>query len=98
VPAEAKEFLAVGTAMQRLGDPDEIAKTVLFLASDAASFITGTEIIVDNNDCIRLPDEIMRNDNNKLFKHGLGFKNELQYIIQYWMMIIHSPLASSRCK
>ncbi len=47
VPAEAKEFLAVGTAMQRLGDPDEIAKTVLFLASDAASFIIGTEIIVD---------------------------------------------------
>jgi NAD(P)-dependent dehydrogenase (short-subunit alcohol dehydrogenase family) len=47
VPVEAKEFLAGATALQRLGEPNEIAKTVLFLASDAASFITGTEIIAD---------------------------------------------------
>jgi len=47
VPAEAKEFLADATALQRIGDPDEVAKTVLFLASDAASFITGTEVVVD---------------------------------------------------
>jgi len=47
VPAEAKDFLAGATALQRLGDPDEIANTVLFLASDAASFITGIEIVVD---------------------------------------------------
>lgn len=47
VPAEAKPHLAAATALQRLGDPDEIAKTVLFLASDAASFITGTEIVAD---------------------------------------------------
>jgi NAD(P)-dependent dehydrogenase (short-subunit alcohol dehydrogenase family) len=47
VPTEAKEFLAAATALQRLGHPDEIAKTVLFLASDAASFITGTEIVAD---------------------------------------------------
>lgn len=44
---EAKEYLTGATAMQRIGDPDEIAKTVLFMASDAASFITGTEITVD---------------------------------------------------
>ncbi|MBB6110935.1 SDR family oxidoreductase [Mucilaginibacter lappiensis] len=47
VPAEAKVHLAAATALQRLGDPDEIAKTVLFLASDDASFITGTELIAD---------------------------------------------------
>ena len=45
--AEAKAFLAGVTALQRLGHPDEIAKTVLFMASDAASFISGTEILVD---------------------------------------------------
>ena len=45
--AEAKAFLAGATALQRLGHPDEIAKTVLFLASDAASFISGTEVTVD---------------------------------------------------
>lgn len=47
VPAEAKEYLAGAVALQRLGNPSEIAKTVLFLASDSASFITGTEILVD---------------------------------------------------
>lgn len=47
VPSEAKPHLAAATALQRLGDPDEIAKAVLFLASDAASFITGTELVAD---------------------------------------------------
>ena len=44
---EGKDYLASATAIQRLGDPAEIAKTVLFLASDDASFITGTELLVD---------------------------------------------------
>ena len=47
VPAEAQAFLAGATALQRLGHPDEIAKTVLFLASDAASYISGTEVVAD---------------------------------------------------
>lgn len=47
LPAEAQAFLATTTALQRLGHPDEIAKTVLFLASDAASYISGTEVVAD---------------------------------------------------
>ncbi|WP_158799411.1 SDR family oxidoreductase [Pedobacter sp. L105] len=47
MPAGAEAHLAGSTALQRLGDPDEIAKTVLFLASDAASYISGAEIAVD---------------------------------------------------
>jgi len=31
----------------RLGTPDEIAKAVVFLASDDASFVTGAELFVD---------------------------------------------------
>lgn len=47
IPAEAKSHLAAATALQRIGDADEVAGTVLFLASDAASFVNGTEIVVD---------------------------------------------------
>ena len=33
--------------MGRLGKPEEIAAGVAFLASDNASFITGTELFID---------------------------------------------------
>lgn len=33
--------------MRQLGEPDEVAKAVLFLASDDSSFITGIELAVD---------------------------------------------------
>jgi NAD(P)-dependent dehydrogenase (short-subunit alcohol dehydrogenase family) len=33
--------------MGRLGDPHEVARAILFLASDDASFITGAIVAVD---------------------------------------------------
>ena len=39
--------LASTVVMGRLGRPEEIAKTVTFLASGDASFITGAELFVD---------------------------------------------------
>jgi NAD(P)-dependent dehydrogenase (short-subunit alcohol dehydrogenase family) len=36
-----------GTPMARMGEPDEIASVVLFLASDAASLMTGSIVLAD---------------------------------------------------
>ena len=33
--------------MGRRGNPDEVAKAVLFLASDESSFVTGIDLCVD---------------------------------------------------
>ena len=35
------------TPLGRLGDPDEVARAALFLASDDSSFVTGSELFAD---------------------------------------------------
>jgi NAD(P)-dependent dehydrogenase (short-subunit alcohol dehydrogenase family) len=42
-----KDDLAKSVPLGRMGDPDEIAKAVSFLASDDASYISGVELFVD---------------------------------------------------
>lgn len=43
----AREFVAGLHALKRIARPDEIARSALYLASDAASFVTGTALLVD---------------------------------------------------
>ena len=45
--AKLKEDLAKNVPLGRMGEPDEIAKAVSFLASDEASYISGIELYVD---------------------------------------------------
>jgi len=45
--AERKAGLVAGVPLQRVGEPDEIANAIVFLASDKSSFTTGQVLSVD---------------------------------------------------
>jgi len=50
-PAEQQQAMldtfAEKIPLGRVGDPDEIGKVAVFLASDASSFVTGIELFAD---------------------------------------------------
>ena len=45
--AEKWPVLSTANALRRIGQPEEVANAMLFLASDEASFVTGTTLVVD---------------------------------------------------
>ena len=52
---EATQTRLVATAMfGRIGQPAEIADAVAFLVSEEASFITGSELVVDGGQCLQI--------------------------------------------
>ncbi|MDZ7687717.1 MAG: SDR family oxidoreductase [Halobacteriales archaeon] len=46
-PEEARESMAEEYPLKRLGEPEEVAEPILFLASDEASFVTGHALVID---------------------------------------------------
>jgi 3-oxoacyl-[acyl-carrier protein] reductase len=47
LPGEARTAVLQQIALGRLGQPDDVAGVVLFLASDLAGYITGQVLVVD---------------------------------------------------
>ena len=52
VPAKTREEYASHTALRRMGSAEDVGKTVAFLASDAAAFITGQKISVNGGNTV----------------------------------------------
>ena len=46
-PIDIEEMGRTGAPLGRVGKPQDIANGVLFLASDASNYITGTELVID---------------------------------------------------
>ena len=46
-PKEQEEFMADQDPMGRIGRPEEIAESVLWLCSDKSSYVTGQAIAID---------------------------------------------------
>lgn len=68
----------------RLGKKSDISEVALFLVSDAASYITGTTILVDGGSSLTVPNfTILSEDIRKVWKSKLWKKChtiELKYI------------------
>jgi 3-oxoacyl-[acyl-carrier protein] reductase len=45
-PVEGPKYLE-NVPLGRFAEPEDIAKTILFLASDDASYVTGAQLVVD---------------------------------------------------
>ena len=52
-PQMSEQAILAGTPLGRLGEPDEIAKAAVFLASDDSSFISGVALPVDGGKAAR---------------------------------------------
>lgn len=47
MPKEVMDAMLVGVPMKRMGRPEEVSAAVAFLASDEASYVTGSTVYVD---------------------------------------------------
>jgi 3alpha(or 20beta)-hydroxysteroid dehydrogenase len=52
--ADTQARLAASSAFGRIGEPSEVADAVAFLVSSQASFITGSELVIDGGQCLKI--------------------------------------------
>jgi NAD(P)-dependent dehydrogenase (short-subunit alcohol dehydrogenase family) len=52
--AQTQARLAATSASGRIGQPSEVADAVAFLVSEQASFITGSELVIDGGQCLKI--------------------------------------------
>ena len=61
-PAQARIDAGKLHALSRIGQPEEVGRAAVFLASDDASFVTGSSLVVDGGFGSGLPPNIQKNE------------------------------------
>jgi NAD(P)-dependent dehydrogenase (short-subunit alcohol dehydrogenase family) len=56
--SEQMKFMLEQTPLARMGRPEELAAVAVFLCSPAASYVTGTDVLVDGGTMTGLPPEV----------------------------------------
>lgn len=56
-----RKLVSSACLVERVGEPDEIARLVVFLASDESGFITGSDYIIDGGSTIKPEGKTMNN-------------------------------------
>jgi NAD(P)-dependent dehydrogenase (short-subunit alcohol dehydrogenase family) len=70
--SEAERQLRVESyPLRRLGTPEDVAKAVLFLASDDAAWITGADLFVDGGMSIQLGEALVYPPFRQLWKDAV---------------------------
>ena len=46
-PEKARQTLIRQVPLKRIGTTDDVAKMIVYLASDESTFVTGTEMVID---------------------------------------------------
>lgn len=49
---EIKKSVEGACPMHKYGEPEDVAAAIIFLASDAAGYITGTDVVIDGGKCV----------------------------------------------
>jgi 3-oxoacyl-[acyl-carrier protein] reductase len=55
IPPPGEPLVGCGV-MDRVGEPEEIANAILFLASESCGFLTGETLVVDGGQIVAAPD------------------------------------------
>ena len=66
VIAQKGDALLSQLALNRLGTPEDVAKAIVFLCSDAAGYITGTALEISGGKlCVQNPDAAWNHDQRR---------------------------------